>query len=362
MALLCVTVVVLILSGTEAGAGQKKYKIGIAAGKMGNTWTAQFAEVLDAGMRKYIADGIISDYQLASTDGNVTEQVTQCMTMINSGVDALLIWPVSPGALQGVVDAAHANGIVVVNYNDLMAYDGVISIVCDNYAFQRIQAIWLVERLNGKGDIVQITGTPGFSSDDMRQKAAAEVFAKYPGIRILGSAPGNWHTTVAQQAMTTFLATYDDIDAVFSQDVMAEGILKAYENAGIEPEVMTGDYTAGFFRKWVDIPGLDSIGVTNQHSLVINAVDVALNLLDGKKIKPGVLESNPLNPELINMIPVAPAYVVTREGDQNAPWMQGLVGSRAITLDGTLKLLEGKPDTAGLDGCMTREEVAQFFE
>lgn len=364
IAWLCVLAVVMAAFGTVTGnAGEKKWKIGIVAGKMGNTWTAQFAEAVDAGMKKYIADGIIGEYQLASTDGDVTEQVTQCMALINSGVDALLIWPVSPGALQSVVDAAHANNIVVVNYNDLMAYEGVTSLVIDNYTFQRIMALWLVERLNGKGDIVQITGTPGFSSDNMRQQAAADVLKNYPDIHTLGSAPGNHHNTVAQQAMTTFLATFDDIDAVFAQDVMSEGILKAYENAEIEPKIMTGDCIHSFLKKWAKLPELDYIGVTNQHSLVINAVDIAIGLLSGKKLKQSMLQPNALNPSLVNMIPVHPAYVVTREGDQNASWMKGLIGSRAVTLEEALKILEGKPDTDGLDGCMTREEVmATFFE
>ncbi len=366
---LCAFALAAILFGASAEnaqageSGAKKWKIGIAAGKMGNTWTAQFADAVEAGMKKYIADGIVSEYQLASTDGDITEQVTQCMALINSGVDALLIWPVSPGALQGVVDAAHANGIVVVNYNDLMAYDGVTSLAIDNYAFQRIMALWLVERLNGEGDIVQITGTPGFSSDNMRQQAAADVFKDYPGIVTLGSAPGNHHNTVAQQAMTTFLATYDDIDAVFAQDVMSEGILKAYENAGIDPTIMTGDCIHSFLKKWAELPSLDYIGVTNQHSLVINAVDIAIGLLSGRQLKQSVLQPNALNPSLVNMIPIHPAYVVTKEGDQNAPWMKDLVGSKAVTLEEALKILEGQPDTNGLDGCMSREEVmATFFE
>ena len=44
----------------------------------------------------------------------------------------------------------------------------------------------LVEKLGGKGDIIAVTGVPGTSVDDQRTKAAKEVFAKNPGIEIVG--------------------------------------------------------------------------------------------------------------------------------------------------------------------------------
>ena len=63
---------------------------------------------------------------------------------------------------------------------------------------------------------------------------------------------------------------------------------------------------------------------------------------------------------MINAIVVDPAYVVTLEGDQNAPWMEGLT-SKAITLDEALELLADKDDTAALDGGLSTEEVAALF-
>ncbi|MDR1611802.1 MAG: substrate-binding domain-containing protein [Planctomycetota bacterium] len=350
---------------TGAVAGQKKtggFVIGLSAANIGNTWCAQFVEDFENRAREYIAEGAMSDFQVASTNGNVTEQITQCLTMINNGVDALLVWPVSPTALQSVVDAAKANGVMIIMANEPGAYAGVPAIIGDNAEFQRIQAKWLVEQLRGEGEILQITGFPGFASDDLRQAAAAEVFADYPGIVTLASAPGNWSTTIAQQAMTTFLATYDDFDAVFSQDVMVEGILKAFENAEVEPEIMTGDYTLSFFKKWKAKPNLNSIGVTYQPGVIVTVLDFTIHLLRGKSIKKEFLVENPLNASMINTVYIKPAYVVTRDGDPDASWMRGLAGTKAISLDAVLEMLKDQSDTVSLDGWMSREEVAKFFE
>ena len=57
-----------------------------------------------------------------------------------------------------------------------------------------------------------------------------------------------------------------------------------------------------------------------------------------------------------------PPYVVTKDGDQNAAWMEGLNGTKAITLEEAVDLLKDSADTAALDGWLTQEEVDQFFE
>jgi ribose transport system substrate-binding protein len=365
--------VLLVLSGvscsksasspTQESTKKDGFVVGLSAANTGNTWTAEFIEDWEIRTKYYQDKGIISRAVAASTDGDMTEQINQCLTMINNGVDALLIWPVSPTSLQSIIDAAEAKGTMILIANDPAAYEGTYAVIGDNATYQRILAMWLAEKLNGQGNIVQITGTPGFSSDILRQEAAMEVFSRYPGIKILASAPGNWNTTDAQAATANFIANYK-FDALFSQDVMGEGILKAFDNAGIAPTILTGDYTHGYFKKWAAISQLDSIGVTYQAGIVVNALDVAVRLLQGRKIKDSVLRINPMDDEgtLKNTIYINPSYIVTREGDQNAPWMQGLVGSKAISLDETLKLLEGKSDGYMLDGWVDEDVIESFFE
>jgi ribose transport system substrate-binding protein len=361
---------VLVLALSVIGCSKKAetvkkesgWIVGLSAANTGNTWCAQFVDDFSSRAQEYVDEGILGGFTVSSTDGDVTEQVTQCLTMINNGVDALLIWPVSPTALQSVVDAAEDKGILLIMANEPAAYEGHYALIGDNAQFQRIQAKWLVEQLGGQGDIVQITGTPGFASDILRQEAAAEVFKNYPNIRTLASAPGNWNTTDAQQAMTTFLSTYNKIDAVFSQDVMGEGILKAFENAGVLPTISTGDYTKSFLKKWKELPSLNSIGVSYQAGVIVTVLDLTVGLLQGKEFKDEVLQPNPMDTSLVNTIYINPAYVVTREGDPNAPWMQGLTGVEAITLDKALELLEDASDNTGLDGWMSRQEALQFFK
>jgi ribose transport system substrate-binding protein len=83
----------------------------------------------------------------------------------------------------------------------------------------RVTAEWLVERLGGKGNIVAITGVPGTSVDTLRTKAAKEVFAKHPEIKIVAEASGMWSQAVARTELSKILATqsWDQIDGLWMQ-------------------------------------------------------------------------------------------------------------------------------------------------
>jgi len=75
------------------------------------------------------------------------------------------------------------------------------------------------KKLNGKGNIVVITGVPGTSVDTQRTQAAKEVFAKYPGIKIIAESVGMWSQAVARTEMSKILATHnwDEIDGLWMQ-------------------------------------------------------------------------------------------------------------------------------------------------
>lgn len=338
------------------------FVVGFSNGYWGNTWRAQMVEDFENRAKEYKADGVLSDYMVSNTNSDATEQLNQINAMIDAGVDAIMIDAVSPTTIKSAVEKAQKKGILVVIANDPAAYEGTICVCGNNYSWQKIQAVWMAEQLNGKGDIVEISGVSGNAADTLRVQANKDVLADYPDIKILGSAPGNWSETDAQSVMTTFLSSYDNIDAVLAQDVMGEGIIKAYENAGKEPKIMTGDYTKSFFTKWSTMPDLTTIGVSYAPGSAVTALDVTVRLLQGKTVKEDLLVANPMDENMVNSIMLDPPYVVTKDGDQNAAWMEGLNGTKAITLEEAVDLLKDSADTAALDGWLTQEEVDQFFE
>lgn len=346
----------------EKEAKTEGFYIGLSNGYWGNTWRAQMVEDFENKAEEYKEEGIISDYMISNSNSDATEQLKQINAMIDSGVDAILIDAVSPTTIKSAVEKAKAKGILVVIANDPAAYEDTICVCGDNYTWQKIQAMWLMEQIEGKGDIVKITGVSGNAADTIREQANDDILAEYPDVNVLTSAPGNWSQTDAQSVMTTFLSSYDSIDAILEQDVMAEGVIKAYENAGKDIPVMTGDYTKSFFAKWAEMEDLNTIGVPYAPGNATVALEVAVRLLQGKEIDEANLVANPMDENLINTVMVAPPYVVTKEAQPDATWMEGLENTEAISLDEAMELLKDSADTAALDGYMSDEAVDKLFK
>jgi ribose transport system substrate-binding protein len=362
LSLMVVALFISLFGATFAAKKTKGFVIGFANGYFGNTWRSQFVDDAQQVADKWKARGIIKDFIVQNVNDDVTKQIVQLNSLIDRGVDALLINPVSPEALAPIVKRAKAKGILIVNVDDPAAYEGTYSVCGDHRAFFGIQVKWLAETIKGKGKIVSIQGLAGNSCDKIRRDEMNKILKNYPGIEKLAEVPGGWSETKAQEAMTNFLATYPQIDAVLTQDVQAEGIMRAYDIAGKPYPIMTGDYTFGFLRKWAQHPDMKTIGVTYNPGIGADALEVAVRMLMGWKFKVGALVPNQVNPKLINTISVPPAFAVTTEAQPNAPWLQGYSPlTKAIGIKDAIKLGEGKPDTADLDSTLSDEDIASVF-
>ena len=354
----------LCLLGVNALAEEKGgFSIGMCTANFGNSWCAQFVDDFTMRAEEYKAEGILADYQVATVSADLTDQINKCIAMINSGIDALLIWCVSATGVSSVVELAKANDVLVIIANEAAAYEGTYNIGGSCYDQMHILAQWLFEQLKDGGKLVSITGVDGFAGNNQRLQAVDDLLKDYPNIEIIASAPGNWSNSDAQAVMTTYLSTYgDQFDGLLAQDVMGDGILAAYQNAGVEPTLLTGDNTKSFLKAWKGYEHMNSCTVSYDPGTIVTCLDVAVNLLQGKQFKEGVLQPNMMDESLVNAVYVAPYYCVTLEGDQNAPWLANYPTTKALTLDEALEMLKDKEDTAALDGWLDREVVESWFE
>ncbi len=338
------------------GAAEKPYTIGLLNPYIGNTWRAQYLEMAEEAERVYKANGKIKEFIIATCNNDVSQQLNQMNNMINRGVDCILLDPSSVTALGTGIQRAIKEGILVIIASAPAAYEDTINYTHDNKAFANVNCSWLVDKLGGKGNIVEITGLVGNPADQIRIEIHEEILAG-TGIKVVGSAPANWSPTEAQTVMAQFLSTYDNIDGVLQQDVTAPGVLRAYETAGKQPAPMVGDATFGFLREWKN-KKLDSIAFPMHPGIIVELVGLACYMLDGKEIDPQYLQPNLFDEEMVNMIPAEPPFIVTTKAQPDAPWMKGKRFTKAIGVDEAVKLGEGKSAEAMLDGYITDAQLA----
>lgn len=219
---------VALMSGLAVGAlgtvepaqaqDKEKYKIFLSMSFIGNDWQAEAANMVKAmAAHESMADKV--DLQVQVAGPNAQRQIQQINAMVQAGADAIVVFPISPTALNSVVKNACAKGVLVFAYDAEITEPCAYNISIDQEEAGRVTAEWLVEQLDGKGDIVVVTGVPGTSVDVLRTKAAKEVFAQHPDINIVAEAVGMWSQAVARTELSKILATrdWDEIDGLWMQ-------------------------------------------------------------------------------------------------------------------------------------------------
>ena len=199
-------------------AAKEKYKIYLSMSYIGNDWQGEAANMVKAmAASKGMADKV--DLQVQVAGPNAQRQIQQINAMVQAGAKAIVVYPISPTALNGAVKNACDKGVTVIAYDGEISEPCAYNVTIDQEEAGRVTAEWLAKKLNGKGNIVVITGVPGTSVDTLRTKAAKEVFAKYPGIKIVNEAVGMWSQAVARTEMSKILATrnWDAIDGLWMQ-------------------------------------------------------------------------------------------------------------------------------------------------
>ena len=366
--LLCVllaaamTIAAPVTAMAEEESSGGGYTIGFLNTLISSQWRAQLMEVAEAGAGELKESGKLEELIIQTCQNDVNTQLNQMNQMINEGVDCILLDPASSTALADAVQSAIDQGILVLCVQDAAPYEGTYCITDNNELMATALATWVAEAIGGEGDIVELTGIPGHSDDTVRVEKMHEVLEEnYPDVNILASAPCHYNYSEAQSIIAQDLATYGDrILAVLSQDDMSPGALLAFQNSGADYVPMVGHTSKSFLTSWKE-EGLDCIAYSIYTGKIVDAMNIAIKLLDGYELDPEVLGPNSFDENLINQIRLEPPYIVTTDGDPDASWMEGLTVTQAISVDEALELCQDQSDDWCLDRTMTEEEIDALF-
>ncbi len=213
-----VTALALAAGAHDAHAVDKKFKIFLSMSYIGNDWQAEAANMVKAmAASKDYRDKV--DLQVQVAGPNAQRQIQQINAMVQQGAQAIVVYPISPTALNQVVRNACQRHVVIIAYDAEITEPCAYNVHIDQPEAGRVTAEWLAQKLNGKGNIVVLTGVPGTSVDTQRTAAAKEVFAKHPGMHIVAEGVGMWSQAVARTEITKILTTHpwNEIDGFWVQ-------------------------------------------------------------------------------------------------------------------------------------------------
>jgi len=291
VALFCLAFALTAFAGGQGEGGQKGFVVGLSNGPFTHSWRVQMAESLRDQFEVYREKGWVSKLIVQNAGPDVNTQIAQIRNLIASKVDLLLINPNSATALTPVIKEAQAAGILCIIYDQPIAHTPCLNIYMNQEWWMGPVTEWLCKKLNGKGNIVYISGIADQPGNIARDQAAEKVLAKYPGIKVLAKANGNWDQAAAQQVMTDLLGSFPNIDGVLTQDGMTLGILRAFEAAGRKAPPVTGETQVAFIKEWKamkDASGFETFGIENSPGAICTSLGIGVRLLQGKELKADV--------------------------------------------------------------------------
>lgn len=271
------------VSSTEGETGEK-IKVGYDIYFLGNSWSVQLYQEFKWNVENNYADKV--DVTYVESDNDITKQIANIEDLIAQGVDVIITTPCDTTALNSTLQEAMDEGIKVILLAatiDGDAYDSLITV--DEKDFGATGAKWLVEQLDGKGKIVMLEGISGFSTNTLRQEGALEVFEEYPDIEIAADEDADWDYAKAKTVASDLLATYPEIDGVWSQGgAMTLGAIESFQAAGRDLVPMTGEDNNGYLKACVD-NDMEGIAVGKPTWLTRVALDTALALMKGEEVE-----------------------------------------------------------------------------
>lgn len=205
------------ISGSVA-AQDAKHKIYLSMSYIGNDWQSESANMVRAmAISPELIDKI--DLQVQVSGPNAQKQIQQINSMVQAGADAIVIYPISPSALNSAIKNACNKGVAIFTYDSVVTEPCAHQVHVDQKAWGVESAEWLVGQLGGEGKIVMINGVPGTTTDADRIAGAKSVFSKYPEIKVIAEANGMWSQAVARTELSKIFATnsWDEVDGVWMQ-------------------------------------------------------------------------------------------------------------------------------------------------
>jgi ribose transport system substrate-binding protein len=246
-----------------------------------NSWRLSMVEHVRYEVRHHAE---IKTFHETDANDDPAKQISDIEGLLAKGCDVLLVSPAKLDELKPPIDKAMAQGVPVVLIDRTVSGDNYVTYVsANNCTMGRLQAEWLVKELNGKGNVVLLSGVKDSSVAEDRMRCAREVFAQHPGIKELAQGYANWSPVDGKKMMADWLKTMDGIEGIWSDGSQGVGAVNAYLEAGKQVPPITGADINSFLKQWKQ-NGLRAVAVSYPARVGQLGVTTALEILAGKPV------------------------------------------------------------------------------
>jgi ribose transport system substrate-binding protein len=265
-----------------------KYRIGFANAALDSPWRTALVHSVEYGAVKYRA--WISDLSVRHAAHCARKQAADIEDLLRSGVEGLIVSAVTAEPIAAVLADAERAGVptVLVDRGLPESIPHMSFVTCDDHVIGVTTALWLAERLEGRGRLVLLPGLEAAEPAQRRLVGAMSVFRGFPQIEALATEWTSWSAAEAYRIMTGCLETFGrDIDGVWCDSgLQAVGSLKTFLRdkrfAHAIPPHTGGDLNLAYklaIRHKTPLAAVDY-----PPAMGLRAVEVLLDILRGRDV------------------------------------------------------------------------------
>ncbi|UFS58814.1 substrate-binding domain-containing protein [Subtercola endophyticus] len=273
-----------------------RYWLGVAAVELGAAVGAQTPLVRRIGLT---VPSVTNDFYLAelraarleaaqrgiqlvaeSADYDTAVQARQIDAYVASGVDLVIVDPVTSHGLEEATAGAREAGIPVVAIN-ANAIGADLAITTDNSLAGALAARYLGRTFTRPARIAIVDGMPVTAIAD-RVEGFREALRSYPQLSVVAYGRANNDSVSSERVASEILAEHPNIDAFFAvNDPTSVGVAAASERAGRSPKISSVDGSADIVKKIVDGSLHVSTSSQSPTALVASAFRLGIALCSG---------------------------------------------------------------------------------
>lgn len=244
--LLCAfSILFAVAAGGQARAQAKHYKVFLDMSYSGNIWQAAAANGIKALAATPPYDKEVS-FKTVISGTDVQRQISDLQSMIADGASAILIYPLSPTALNRVIGQACHQHVLVFTYDSTVTEPCAYNVSSITARYGANSAQWMANEMGGKGELVINHGVAGTAVTKTYDEQALKVFGRYPGIRIVGQFYGNWNDATSQEGVSRILAAHPNLTAIWTVDGTYGSLEAVMKNRPNRLVVIAGQSNNGY--------------------------------------------------------------------------------------------------------------------
>lgn len=230
--LLLILAAALLLQACEGSASRVhpvRFLVGVSQANLSEPWRITMCDEIR------VAAARNGEMRVLFTDASDSpqKQIADVNTLMDYGVDLLIISPLDATALTPVVKSAYRRIPVIILDRAVEGYDYTLYIGPDNESIGRRAGKYVSSLLGSQGgSVLLINGVNGSPPTVGRETGFREGIAGNPSIRVIDVLQADWLRDRAEEKLLSRINHYGSIDVIFAQnDDMAFGASLALEDS-----------------------------------------------------------------------------------------------------------------------------------